>query len=240
MRGDQHQPTVPRPRLPGELRWPRCRNVRDVGGLPTVDGHATARRRLVRADSLDRLDDDGVAAARAYGIGAIVDLRSPRELSGAAHPFASDPRYRLVPFIDDERDRERERASERTRADLYRGSIDRNGRQVAAAVRAIADAAPGVVVVHCLSGADRTGMLVALVLDALGVERAAIVRDYDHTHDCLAEGADPATLSMPEPETMPDTLRHLDLRWDGSRAYLRRHGLAARHLDALAARLLTG
>jgi hypothetical protein len=37
---------------------------------------------------------------------------------------------------------------------------------------------------------------------------------------------------------MPDTLRHLDRRWGGSRAYLRRHGLTPDHLDALGARLL--
>jgi protein-tyrosine phosphatase len=32
--------------------------------------------------------------------------------------------------------------------------------------------------VHCAAGKDRTGVLVALVLDAIGVERAAVVEDY--------------------------------------------------------------
>jgi protein-tyrosine phosphatase len=224
--------------FPGRLHWPNCHNVRDIGGLSTLGGSKTRHRQVVRADSLDRLNDAGMAAARGYGLGTIVDLRSPWELSATPHPFASDPWYRSVPFIDAERDHERDPAIERTRADLYRGSIDRNGRCIAAAVRAIVDAPPGVVVLHCLSGADRTGMLVALLLDALGVERPAIVRDYDRTHECLASLPDAASISVPEPETMPQTLRHLDERWGGSRAYLQRHGLTRDHLDALSTRLL--
>ncbi|GAA4212418.1 tyrosine-protein phosphatase [Actinocatenispora rupis] len=227
------------PRRYEGLRWPDCRNVRDVGGLPTVDGRTTRSGRLVRADALDRLNDTGVAAVRAAGTGLVVDLRSPWELPGAApHPFADDPCFRWIPFIDADRDHERDRASERTRADLYRGSLDRNGRCVAAVVRAIAGAPPGVVVVHCLSGVDRTGMLVALLLDTLGVRRPAIVRDYDRSHDHL-DGVDPATVSVPEPGTMADTLRHLDRRWGGSRAYLERHGVTPDQLAALADRLLT-
>ncbi len=224
--------------FPGRLHWPDCRNARDVGGLPTRDGGSIRHRRLVRTDSLDQLTTDGMAAARAYGLSAVLDLRSDWELS-TPHPFADDARYRLISFIDAERDHERDRASERTRADLYRGSLDRNGRCVAAAARAIIGAPPGVVVVHCLSGTDRTGMLIALLLDALGVERSAIVRDYDLSHEYLAENADPGSLSPAEPETMPDTLQHLDERWGGSRTYLQRHGLTDAELDVLAARLLT-
>ena len=52
---------------------------------------------------------------------------------------------------------ERDPSAERDLADLYRGSLDRNVRQVAAAVRAFLDAPPGPVVVHCAArqGPDR-------------------------------------------------------------------------------------
>jgi protein tyrosine/serine phosphatase len=179
---------------------------------------------------LDRLTSAGIAAVRRYGIGAIVDLRSSWEFTGAPHPFGADPGYRNVPFIDAIRDRERDPASEHTRADLYRGSINRNGRCIAIAVRAIAEAAPGAVVVHCLAGADRTGLLVALLLDALGVDRSAIVQDYNRTDD------DPTR----EPDTMQRTLDHIDNRWNGSRAYLSTHGLTQAEFSVLGNRLLEG
>ncbi|MER7276612.1 tyrosine-protein phosphatase [Dactylosporangium sp. NPDC000244] len=49
------------------LHWPDCRNVRDLGGLPAAEGRTVRERALVRADSLNRLTAEGVAALRAYG-----------------------------------------------------------------------------------------------------------------------------------------------------------------------------
>ena len=41
-------------------------------------------------------------------------------------------------------------------------------------------------VVHCLAGKDRTGMAVALLLTALGVDRVTVLDDYELTSDCHA------------------------------------------------------
>jgi protein tyrosine/serine phosphatase len=227
----------------GLLNWPECRNVRDLGGLPVPGRRRIRRGAMVRADSLDRLNADGVGEVRRYGVSRILDLRSGREIA-APHPFATDSTYRLVPFIDEIRDLERDPASEHTLGDLYRGSIDRNGRQAAALVREIAAAPDGAVVVHCLSGADRTGMLVALILDHLGVDRAAISEDYGRTRECLGNGtARPATNSFiaaaqPEPDTILDTLHHIDARHDGATEYLRNKGVTDRQLDLLRQRLV--
>lgn len=224
-------------RFPGLLDWPNCVNVRDIGGLPTGDGRQIRRGELVRADSLERLNPAGMAAAQDYGVTTIVDLRSRWELSTVAHPFSADPGYWFVPFIDAARDTERNRSIEHTRADLYRGSIDRNGRSIAAALTIIADAPTGAIVVHCLSGADRTGMFIAMLLDALGVERSAILQDYDRTRECLTVDPGPDGLPL-EPDTMEQTLRHVDTRWDGSRAYLERNGFSAFQLGILRDRLV--
>lgn len=210
----------------GMLDWPDCRNVRDIGGLPAADGHRIRDRALVRADSLDRLSDAGIVAARDYGVSTVIDLRSPHEIGERRHPFD----VRLIPFVDAERDRERDAAAEVTTADLYRGSIDRNGRCVAALVSAIAGAPPGAVVVHCLFGGDRTGMLVALVLDLFGTPRPLIIEDYERTWICRGESAEPAAMDC--------TLAHIDARWGGARQYLRQHGVTDAEIHALARRLL--
>jgi protein-tyrosine phosphatase len=237
------------------LVWPGCRNVRDLGGLPVLAGGLTRSGALIRADSLGRLTSAGVEAVRASGIGRILDLRSVWELPDQPHPFHDDPVYRLLPFIDDNRDKERNRAAERTRADLYRGSVDRNARQIAAAVAAIAEAPEGAVVIHCLSGVDRTGMLAAIVLDAVEVDRSAIAADYTSSEQELGSatprppdeqngakerarpGSSPGLLAPAGPETIIEVLEHIDGLHGGVRTYLMRNGVASHTLTKLRERL---
>lgn len=221
------------------LSWPGCLNVRDVGGLPLSSGGKTRSGALIRADCLDRLTAAGVSVVRACGVGRILDLRSVWELPAVPHPFHEDPAYRLIPFIDDDRDHERDRAVERTRADLYRGSVDRNVRQIAAAVAAIANAPRQPVVVHCLSGVDRTGMLVAIVLAVVGVDRAAIEADYAASELELG-GTSSRSLSMPPAgaETIRELLEHIDQMHGGVRVYLERGGVTGDQLSALHERLI--
>ncbi len=47
--------------------------------------------------------------------------------------------------------------------------------------------ADGAVLVHCAAGKDRTGVVVALALAAVGVERSAIVDDYVRTGERITE-----------------------------------------------------
>ncbi len=56
-------------------------NVRDLGGLPTTDGHHTAAAQLLRADNLQDLSPSDVARlVRDIGVTTVVDLRSSNEL----------------------------------------------------------------------------------------------------------------------------------------------------------------
>jgi protein-tyrosine phosphatase len=56
-------------------------NVRDLGGLPTIDGQQIAGAQLLRADNLQDLSPSDVARlVRDIGITTVVDLRSSNEL----------------------------------------------------------------------------------------------------------------------------------------------------------------
>jgi hypothetical protein len=46
------------------LLWDGCLNVRDLGGHPTEDGRETRWRRIVRADSVRQLSDEGWASCQ--------------------------------------------------------------------------------------------------------------------------------------------------------------------------------
>ncbi len=234
------------------LHWPDCRNVRDLGGLPTTDGGRIRVAALIRADSPHRLTAAGVAAVRAYGIARVVDLRSTVEAAAHPGPFAADPMYRLLPMIDPAREAERDRAAEATLAAVYRASVTRNAGHIVAGVAAIADAPPGGVLVHCAVGKDRTGMAVALALRVAGVPEEAIATDYAYTVFCLraefeaemAGAADEATRrelrewQASPPGAILAMLAHVDRTHGSVARYLLNHGLSPAQLTRLRNRLV--
>jgi protein-tyrosine phosphatase len=162
------------------LDWAGCYNVRDLGGLPTVDGGTTRRGAVIRADSLDRLTPEGWAALHDYGVRTVVDLREAEEREEAVvRPAGIEVVH--VPLddnddtafwyyaIDDDAD-----GTPR----YYRPFVEHKADRCAAAVAAVAGAAPGGVVVHCGIGRDRTGLVALLLLAIAGVTPEAIVEDY--------------------------------------------------------------
>jgi hypothetical protein len=106
--------------------------------------------------------------------------------------------------------------------------------------------------VHCAAGKDRTGVVVALALDAAGVDRAAIVADYlataeridaiiarlvaSHTYRAELEGHDPSD-HAPLEGTMERVLELVDTHFGGAAAWLSAHGLSAEDLQRLRRRI---
>ncbi len=50
-------------------------NFRDLGGLPTTDGHTVRRGQLFRSDNLGRLGEVDREAFAALGVRRVIDLR---------------------------------------------------------------------------------------------------------------------------------------------------------------------
>ena len=78
-------------------------------------------------------------------------------------------------------------AQGRRLGDLYVKTLESAGERVAEAVTLIAES-PGPVLVHCAVGKDRTGLVIAAALAAVGVPREAIAADY-HATDVNMRGA---------------------------------------------------
>jgi protein tyrosine/serine phosphatase len=215
--------------------------------LPTRDGQVVREGVLIRADSLQFLTPEGVEAVRRAGVGRILDLRADREVADWPTPFTGDP-LAVRQALQDPADPDHGQA---TIVDACTWMLDRRPELFAAALKAIADAPDGAVVVHCHGGKDRTGMVVALALSIAGVPEDEIVADYFLTQarlaDWLAEGlADEPDESLhPEmiefrdtrAESMIAILRHLDDTYGGPEAYLRHGGLTTDDLDRLRKRL---
>ena len=162
---------------------------------------------------------------------------------------ADDPDARaLTPWVEADDD---EWADESIIVRAYMSYLRRRPDSVIGSVRAIARA-DSAVLVHCAAGKDRTGVVVALALDAAGVDRDAIVGDYlasaeridaiiarlvrSPTYGPGLGGRDPRE-HAPVPGTMERFLELVDERLGGSVSWLSSHGLSEVDLARLARRL---
>jgi protein-tyrosine phosphatase len=129
--------------------------------------------------------------------------------------------------------------------DMYVGLLEHRRTWFAGVVAEIADGLPALV--HCAAGKDRTGLVVALILDLLGVDHEAIVRDYALTAKALPDvllmlditlppGAPPVLLEAPE-SAMRTFLAALRAQGGAERVLLS-SGLTPAHADRLRAALL--
>lgn len=237
------------------LDWEALANARDVGGYPTIDGRELRWGALIRSDSLSALTPAGREALLAYGIRTVVDLRMPTEVLGEPNPFAEPGDhgiiYRNVSFIDPAAEPPSTQAP--TLAEDYVEMLDRFAPQVAAVVAAIARAEPGGVLVHCAAGKDRTGLVVAMVLGAVGVAPEVIAEDYGLTAEALldreqrwlddgpgdrAERAAVLERVRARPEVMLEVLAHVDARYGGVAGYLGGIGVAAEDVERLRRRFV--
>ncbi|WP_432971714.1 tyrosine-protein phosphatase [Dactylosporangium sp. CA-233914] len=161
---------------------PNLFNFRDLGGYATADGRVTRWRRLFRSDSLSRIDPADATTFTELGVKTVIDLRRPREIArdGRVHAFDGLTYHHISPVhaeweeaLDPE-----ETDDARWLANRYL-ELARDGHAaVARAVEVIADADNAPVVVHCVAGKDRTGVVSAVTLAALGVPDEVIAADY--------------------------------------------------------------
>jgi protein-tyrosine phosphatase len=152
-------------------------NFRDAGGYPTGDGGVVAWRRLLRSDALHRVDAAGFDQLTDLGLQTVLDLRVPQEIQLAPSPVdrLAETGTRVfhlslvgADFSEIPPDLE----------GVYGFMVDRRGQAIASAIKALA--APGALpaLVHCTAGKDRTGIVVAFTLSAIGVSDEIVAADY--------------------------------------------------------------
>jgi protein-tyrosine phosphatase len=229
------------------IRLGGTRNLRDVGGYPTLDGRQTRWRTLYRSDCLDRLDTAGRTWLLEHGLRSIIDVRNPDELIERPNVFATSNRvlYQHFPFWEGPPPADLQ--PDLTRG--YRREVDMLGPRLARLVELVAEDGMLPTLLHCAAGKDRTGLAVAVLLAAVGTRHDAIAEDYALSQMCL--GPDYVgevrewvaglgyewsvwehTVSTP-PERMLDTLAYLEEQHGGVEAYLLDYGVRPTSLQRL-------
>ncbi|MEZ5708312.1 MAG: tyrosine-protein phosphatase [Blastomonas sp.] len=175
-----------------------ARNLRDIGGCIAADGRRVRRGMIMRAGHPGELTEQGQAQFAALGICSILDLRTTEERAEFPYPghLVTDVRYwardydlsrgDIVAMLRDPATRQADMHAHML--DSYRRLLSEQ-RLAASAMFEILLAGQTPLLINCTAGKDRTGVLVALLLSALGVSREAIRSDYVLTERVQDPGA---------------------------------------------------
>jgi protein-tyrosine phosphatase len=251
-------------------------NLRDLGGYPASNGMVIAPRRLFRSEVLvakEKSEIHGVWNAtnadqiKALGIRTVIDLRAVHEVektpsswklaTGAEVvelPIAEGGEGTDTSFVRRLITGEMTQFSEFDMAQFYRDTLDRRAATFAAAVGILAEEGRVPALVHCAAGKDRTGLLIALVLEVLGTPRTITVADYALTGEFRSDRVqayapllkeagvelDSVRVLFETPASaMESALAHLDEHHGGATGYLlSTGGVKKADLDRLRAALL--
>ncbi|HEX3052764.1 MAG TPA: tyrosine-protein phosphatase [Aggregatilineaceae bacterium] len=219
------------------LTWDGCTNVRDLGGLQTVDGRVTRWGALVRSDHPANLTSAGWSALYDYGIRTIITLTThgyPESKPDLApRPADLITLSCAIEDFTDEEFVEKWVLNELVCSPLYYSEALRRWPALyTAVIEAIARARPGGVLFHCIRGVDRTGIIALLLLALVGVVPEDILTDYALTPDAKRDEL-LAREHTTTRETILTTLAHLD-----AARYLLDSGLSEADLTAVRAHLL--
>lgn len=172
-----------------------------------------------------------------YGVRTVVELRSPGERAGWPSPVQDWSGYRARPVFDDAAMAIVEERFQADSTGFYVWPLEFRPEGIAAILQAIADAPPGGVVIHCGVGKDRTGIVAALLLTLVGVDRDAILSDFVLSGPRLSGLADREpdpdrraqlrTWYQATPALLTEMLDRLDERYGGVAGYLRGAGWTA-------------
>jgi hypothetical protein len=192
-------------------------NARDMGGVSLVNGATVACGVLYRGAALKLLSARGCAEFAQLGIRTVVDLRIPDERLSPPQEACVEYRARVIlapmpvpTYV----------SPEDYIADL--DAID----SVAAAFDALGDETAYPIYINCYYGRDRTGVLAAVVLLALGASRQDVIVEYE-----LSSAAGLTTY----PASLEAVLDEIERR-GGVEAYLASAGISADQIATLRAR----
>ncbi len=162
-------------------------NFRDLGGYPAAGGKHVKWGHIYRSADISKLTDADLLALQSRHVALVCDLRGPQEVAQAPDRLPAGARSLALPAGSEKIDpRLLMGGGKNVNRDSLMRAVYTNTSFFKAKYKPMFDellALPGneAMLFHCSAGKDRTGIGAALVLSALGVDRATILQDYAAT-----------------------------------------------------------
>jgi protein-tyrosine phosphatase len=172
------------------LYFEGAKNVRDLGGLPTARGKTTRYRAIYRGDGLSRLTEADLERLNALKLNTIIDLRydeererAPDRLPTLKRPtlfhrgFLPEGTFELFDSVNNQ-GAGADQVFELMRLNYSRMPFGHVG-EFRDVMHYLIEPERAPHFIHCTSGKDRTGIIVAFILRAVGVGVDHVVADYE-------------------------------------------------------------
>ncbi len=167
-------------------------NARELGGYKTKDGWTVKKGMLLRTSKLDTASNEDLGILKnKYNVGLDIDLRIESEIKKAPDPTIEGVDYIKAPL--DIVDKYDDPVKKTYPKNLYRTLLEKDPSAVESLSKAlkaiVADHGKHAVLWHCTYGKDRTGLLAAILLSILNVDRQTILQDYMLTAEFMPDTA---------------------------------------------------
>lgn len=171
------------------IEFKKVYNFRDMGGIKNREGKQIVWGHFFRSGHLSKLKNKEYDKFNELNIKTVIDLRTDKELSKKPDRIPAGVGYANVQVYDDSED-----MFSKTKKDVLKGRVTpvqsdslvmefyklymlENPQLVRGIVDQLFESKDAVLF-HCSAGKDRTGMIGALVLSILNVDREIIISEY--------------------------------------------------------------
>ncbi len=218
-------------------------NFRDIALWKTKDGKFIQPYIFLRSD---RPNDDSVTLPlflKEHQIFDVIDLRTDRVVNKYPNPLKN------LEFINYHHLPLEEGSTISLKAmpvgELYLRMIEH--RETFKAIFDILATAPSGVLVHCTAGKDRTGVVMAILLEMIGVDEETIISDYSLSTPILSITGPIYQKTHPNfwqfvGESNPDYMRYFlkkfHEKYNSAEHYLREIGVSEEHIELIRAKAL--
>jgi len=181
------------------IRFKGLKNTRDLGGIKTKNG-VIKEKKLLRGAGLAKLTPKDVdKLVKEYNLNMVIDLRTIEETFEKPDIQIPNVKYYKMPIftreafgITHESNQESKKGVNVDLKELYTLMFSHKYLEnIAKVIRTILSAEDEnySILFHCTEGKDRTGIVTAMLLLVLGVDRQIIMEDYLYTNKVNAKKA---------------------------------------------------
>jgi len=168
-------------------------NFRDIGGIPTKDGHRVKWGTFYRSGKLSKLKKDDLAYFSDLGIEKIYDFRNDIEVADDPdrYPAEEGVEYVRLPIGDPAGEEYEELVRQLRKGEIEGEEMKVKFEEIMTSFadtlaedfkplldQMVESEGDTPILYHCSGGKDRTGFATALILATLGVERDTIFDEY--------------------------------------------------------------